>query len=131
MTKPSFTWCTLLAILTLIPRLAMAQGLGAARLAGTVKDASGAVLPGVTVEASSPVLIEKVRTTVTDSEGRYQLAELRPGTYTLTFTLPGFTTYKREGLQLTPNFAATINAELKVGELTDRKSTRLNSSHEW
>jgi hypothetical protein len=119
MTKPSFTWCTLLAILTLIPRLAMAQGLGAASVAGTVKDASGAVLPGVTVEASSPVLIEKVRTTVTDSEGRYQLAELRPGTYTLTFTLPGFTTYKREGLQLTPNFAATINADLKVGEVAE------------
>src|SRR5690242_13530831 len=119
MTKPSFTWCTLLAILTLVPRLAMAQALGAASVPGTVKDASGAVLPGVTVEASSPVLIEKVRTTVTDSEGRYQLAELRPGTYTLTFTLPGFTTYKREGLQLTPNFAATINADLKVGEVAE------------
>ena len=107
MTKAPFKYVVLLAILTLLPRFALGQGLGAASVAGTVKDASGAVLPGVTVEAASPVLIEKVRTTVTDSEGRYQLAELRAGTYTLTFTLAGFTTYKREGLQLTPNFAAT------------------------
>ena len=119
MMKASFKYLALFAILTLLPRLALAQGIGAASVAGTVKDASGAVLPGVTVEAASPVLIEKVRTTVTDSEGRYQLAELRAGTYTLTFTLAGFTTYKREGLQLTPNFAATINAELKVGELAE------------
>jgi hypothetical protein len=109
----------LLFALLLLPRVAPAQGLGAASVAGTVKDASGAVLPGVTVEAASPVLIEKVRTTVTDSEGRYQLAELRPGTYSLTFTLAGFTTYKRDGLQLTPNFAATINADLTVGELAE------------
>ena len=109
----------LVAILASIPLPALAQGLGAASIAGVVKDVSGAVLPGVTVEAASPVLIEKVRTTVTDTEGRYQLAELRPGAYTLTFTLAGFTTYKREGLQLTPNFAATINAELKVGELAE------------
>src|SRR5687767_5184349 len=99
----------------LMPALAYAQ----ASITGVVKDASGAVLPGVTVEASSPVLIEKVRTTVTDSEGRYQLAELRPGTYSLTYSLQGFTTYKREGLQLAPNFSATINAELKVGELSE------------
>ena len=105
--------------LALTPGASLAQGIGAASMAGVVKDASGAVLPGVTVEASSPVLIEKVRTTVSDSEGRYQLAELRAGTYSVTFTLPGFTTYKREGFQLAPNFAATINADLKVGELAE------------
>jgi hypothetical protein len=109
----------LVTVLALAPVASFAQGLGAASVAGVVKDASGAVLPGVTVEASSPVLIEKVRTTVTDAEGRYQLAELRPGTYTLTFTLPGFTTYKRDALQLAPNFSATINADLKVGELAE------------
>jgi len=119
MTQALIRQVAFLAVLALVPRLALAQGIGAASIAGVVKDASGAVLPGVTVEAASPVLIEKVRTTVTDSEGRYQLAELRPGTYTLTFTLAGFTTFKRDGLQLTPNFAATINADLKVGELTE------------
>jgi hypothetical protein len=119
MTKPSLTWCTLLAILTLIPRLGAAQGIGAASIVGVVKDASGAVLPGVTVEAASPVLIEKVRTTVTDSEGRYQLAELRPGAYSVSFSLQGFSTFKRDGLALVPNFVATINADLKVGELSE------------
>ena len=86
--------------LALTPGASLAQGIGAASMAGVVKDASGAVLPGVTVEASSPVLIEKVRTTVSDSEGRYQLAELRPGTYSVSFSLQGFSTYKREGLSL-------------------------------
>ena len=85
-------------------RLRPAQGIGAASIVGVVKDASGGVLPGVTVEAASPVLIEKARTTVTDGEGRYQIAELRPGTYSVTFTLPGFATFKRDGLELTPNF---------------------------
>jgi hypothetical protein len=109
----------MIAILTVIPRLALAQGIGAASIVGVVKDASGAVLPGVTVEAASPVLIEKVRTTVSDSEGRYQLAELRPGTYAVSFSLQGFSTYKREGLALSANFVATVNADLKVGELTE------------
>src|SRR5512138_2944904 len=67
-------------------------------LAGAVRDSSGAVLPGVTVEATSPALIEKVRTTVTDSAGRYRIEDLRPGTYSLTFTLPGFVTIKRDGV---------------------------------
>ena len=65
-----------------------------------VKDASGAVLPGVTVEAASPVLIEKVRTAVTDGTGQYRIVDLRPGTYTVTFTLTGFSTFKREGIEL-------------------------------
>ena len=109
----------LLLVLIAVPALGFAQGIGAASVAGVVKDASGAVLPGVTVEASSPVLIEKVRTTVTDSEGRYQIAELRPGSYSVSFSLPGFASFRREGLALPPNFAATVNAELKVGELAE------------
>ena len=73
-------------------------------IAGAVRDTSGAVLPGVTVEASSPALIEKVRSVVTDSEGRYNIVDLRPGTYTVTFTLPGFTVFRREGIVLTAGF---------------------------
>jgi len=101
------------------PGPAAGQGLGAASIAGVVKDTSGGVLPGVTVEAASPVLIEKARSTITDDEGRYRIAELRPGTYSLTFTLSGFATFKRDGLELTPNFVATINTELRVGVLSE------------
>src|SRR5262245_53129265 len=69
-----------------------------ATIAGQAKDTSGAVLPGVTVEAASPALIEKVRTTITDGNGRYRIEDLRPGTYSVTFTLPGFVVVKRDGL---------------------------------
>jgi hypothetical protein len=86
---------------------------------GTVKDSSGAVLPGVTVEAASPALIEKVKTAVTDSEGLYRIVDLRPGTYTITATLPGFTTAKREGVVLQGTQTLTINLDLKVGELQE------------
>src|SRR5712692_6594370 len=88
-------------------------------IAGVVRDASGAVLPGVTVEAASPALIEKVRTVVTDGEGRYSIVDLRLGTYTVTFTLPGFSTLRREGIVLTAGFTATVNADLKVGALEE------------
>ena len=88
-------------------------------IGGTVKDATGAVLPGVTVEAASPVLIEKAKTVVTDAEGNYKIVDLRPGTYIVTFTLEGFTTIKREGLELPSNFTATVNAELKVGAIAE------------
>src|SRR5438105_1965713 len=88
----------------LLPVPSQAQGTSSGAVAGTVKDASGAVLPGVTVEASSPALIEKTRTTVTDDKGDYKIIELRPGTYTVAFTLTGFNTFKRDGLQLAPNF---------------------------
>src|SRR5258708_20792876 len=81
----------------LAPSMVFAQG----AITGLVKDTSGAVLPGVTVEAASPVLIEKVRSAVTDSAGLYRIVDLRPGTYTLTVTLPGFATVKREGIELT------------------------------
>src|SRR5687767_6422307 len=88
-------------LVTLVgPRDGWAQGIGAASIVGVVRDVSGAVLPGVTVEAASPVLIEKVRSAITDGEGRYQIAELRPGAYSVTFTLPGFSTLKRDGLEL-------------------------------
>src|SRR5688572_18596102 len=83
--------------LLLVPALAFAQ----ASIGGIVKDTSGAVLPGVTVEASSPALIEKVRSVTTDTAGVYRIIDLRPGTYTVTFTLPGFRTVRREGLELT------------------------------
>jgi len=88
-------------------------------IAGVVKDASGAVLPGVTVEAASPALIEKVRTVVTDEQGRYNIVDLRPGTYAITFTLTGFNALKREGIELTSGFTATVNADLQVGSLQE------------
>ena len=69
-----------------------------------VKDTSGAVLPGVTVEAASPALIEKVRTAVTDGAGQYKIVSLLPGTYDVTFTLTGFQTFKREGIEVTGSF---------------------------
>jgi len=105
--------------LVCLPHVSGAQGLGAASIVGVVRDASGAVLPGVTVEAASPVLIERVRTTVTDGEGRYQIAELRPGVYSVVFSLQGFTTFRRDGLELSSNFVATVNAELRVGAVTE------------
>ena len=106
---------TLLALS--LPSAAGAQVLGT--VAGNVKDASGAVLPGVTVEASSPALIEKVRTAVTDGSGQYRIVNLPPGTYTVTFTLPGFSTVKRDALQVSVNFTSTVDAELKVGSVEE------------
>ena len=92
---------------------------GAGSIAGTVRDASGAVLPGVTVEASSPAQIERVRTVVTDGEGQYKLIELRPGTYVVSFSLTGFSSARREGIELTTGFTAAINASLKVGSVEE------------
>src|SRR5438874_2330158 len=102
--------------LALWPAVASAQTSG---IAGTVKDPSGAVLPGVTVEAASPVLIEKTRTVVTDGSGKYNITELRTGTYTVTYTLPGFSTVKRQNVELTSDFTATLNIELKVGTVEE------------
>lgn len=90
-----------------------------ASITGVVKDASGAVLPGVTVEASSPALIEKVRTAVTDGGGQYRIVDLRPGDYVVTFTLTGFNTVRREGISLTGSFTAVANVELRVGALEE------------
>src|SRR5580693_8632131 len=105
-----------LTCLSIIPSVAHAQG---ASIAGVVKDTSGAVLPGVTVEASSPVLIEKTRSAVTDASGEYRIIDLRAGTYSVTFTLTGFSVVKREDLELTGNFTATVNAEMKVGGVSE------------
>ena len=88
-------------------------------ISGTVRDASGAAMPGVTVEASSPVLIEKVRSATTDGNGGYRIGDLRPGVYSVTATLPGFATYQRTGLELSADFTATVNIELKVGALEE------------
>ena len=82
-------------------------------IAGVVRDTSGAVLPGVTVEAASPALIERVRTATTDAQGQYKITDLRPGLYTVTFTLPGFSTVKREGIELPAQFTATVSPELQ------------------
>src|SRR5437867_695383 len=98
---------------------AAAQSATTGAIAGVVRDATGAVLPGVTVEASSPALIEKVRTAVTDDQGNYKILDLRPGTYSVTFTLPGFATFKHDGIELTTGFTATANAEMKVGSLEE------------
>src|SRR5262245_11456016 len=86
-----------------------------ASITGTVRDTSGAVLPGVTVEASSPALIEKTRTVVTDGTGQYRIVSLRPGTYSVSFSLEGFRAVKRDGVELTGSFTATVNADLTVG----------------
>src|ERR1041385_8516679 len=99
----------------LVPASVFAQ----ASLTGIVRDSSGAVMPGVTVEASSPALIEKERSTVTDASGLYRIVDLRPGTYTLTFSLQGFTTVKREGLELAGSMTLTIPAEMRVGTVQE------------
>ena len=88
-------------------------------IAGVARDTTGAVLPGVTVEAASPALIERARTVVTDAVGQYKIVDLRPGTYTVTFSLTGFNTVRREAIELTSSFTATVNAEMKVGSVEE------------
>ena len=105
--------CALLAVL--MPSAAFAQ----ASITGVVKDASGAVLPGVTVEASSPALIEKARSVVTDGSGQYRIVTLPPGVYAVTFTLSGFSTVRREGIELRGTFTAAVDADLRVGAVTE------------
>jgi len=103
----------------LLPRAASAQATTASGIAGVVRDVSGGVLPGATVEAASPVLIEKVRTVVTDGDGRYNITDLRPGTYVVTFTLAGFSVFVREGIVLSAGFTATVNADMRLGTLEE------------
>jgi hypothetical protein len=95
----------------MVPTTASAQS----GIAGVVRDTTGAVLPGVTVEAASPALIEKVRTVVTNTEGQYNIVDVRPGAYSVTFTLTGFSNVRREGIDLPAGFTATVNAEMRVG----------------
>ncbi len=112
----SAVWIAL-AALVLLSSPASAQDTSG--IAGVVRDTSGAVLPGVTVEAASPALIERVRAVTTDGQGVFRIVDLRPGAYTVTFTLPGFSTVRREGIQLTAAFTATVNADLRVGALEE------------
>src|SRR5437016_6179470 len=111
--------CGLVALTmsTLVPRTALAQSTGS--IAGLIRDTTGAVLPGVTVEAASPVLIEKSRTVVSDDQGNYKIVDLRPGVYTISFSLTGFSTVKREGVEVSAGFTANIGAELKVGAVQE------------
>jgi hypothetical protein len=104
--------------LVFLPVTAWAQA-ETGTIAGLVRDPSGAVLPGVTVEAASPALIEKVRSVTTDSQGLYRIVDLRPGSYTVTFILTGFSTLRREGIELTTGFTATVNADLRVGTIEE------------
>jgi hypothetical protein len=107
-------WATA-AFLACLPGMAGAQS----QITGAVKDEQSGVLPGVTVEAASPVLIEQSRSVVTDSEGRYRIVDLRPGTYKLTFSLTGFSTLVKDGVDLPANFTSTINVDMKVGSLEE------------
>src|SRR4029079_13093808 len=99
----------------LVPTTALAQ----LAIAGVVKDSSGAVLPGVVVEAASDALIERVRSVVSDESGQYRIVDLRPGRYVVTFTLAGFNTYKCEDLELPSDFVATVNADMRVRSLQE------------
>ena len=103
-------------MLLVLPAAAVAQ---TGSIAGVVRDATGAVLPGVTVEASSPALIERQRAATTDDKGQYKIVDLRPGVYTVTFTLAGFNVIKREGIELTTGFTAPVNADMKVGAIEE------------
>ncbi len=110
-----FRVLVLACLLASVPAIARAQS----AIAGSVTDGSGGALPGVTVDVSSPALIEKSRAVITDGEGRYTVIDLRPGVYAISFSLPGFSTVKRDGVELPANFTATINVELKVGALEE------------
>src|SRR5262249_43498912 len=113
--RTAWTGVAAVTLVLLVPGWTWAQS----NIAGTVRDTSGAVLPGVTVEAASPALIEKVRTAVTDGEGSYKLLDLRPGMYTVTFTLTGFNTVRRDGIELPAAFTAQVNVDLQVGAIEE------------
>src|SRR5438093_11416409 len=108
-----------LVVAVMVPSLATAQS-----ITGVVRDTSGAVLPGVTVEAASPVLIEKVRTGVSDGTGQYRIENLTPGTYKITYSLTGFTKVEREGIEVTTGVTLTLNADLRVGGLQESITVR-------
>jgi len=108
-----------MAMVLLTPGVAAAQDSTSGTITGVVRDASGGILPGVTVEAASPALIEKTRVGTTDSDGRFRIVDLRPGVYSVTFTLTGFRTVRREGIELTTGFTATVNGDLVVGAIEE------------
>src|SRR5262249_36368824 len=116
MPRTGIAGAIILTFIALVPGASAQQASG---ISGLVRDTSGAVPPGWTAAADSPVLTEGVRTAPTDSEGRYNIVDLRPGTYTVTFSLSGFNAIKREGVQLTAGFTATVNADLPVGALEE------------
>jgi len=109
----SFPGALFIVLATLLPSAAYAQ----ASIAGAVKDTSGAMLPGVTVEASSDALIERSRSAVTDNAGQYKIVDLPPGVYAVVFTLSGFKTVRREGIILQGTFVAQVNGDLQLGAL--------------
>ena len=112
----TFLQCVVfLTVSTLLPASAFAQ----ASIAGSTRDTSGAAVPGVTVEAASPALIEKIRTAVSDDRGVFRIVNLPPGTYTVTFALSGFNQVKRDGIELTGSFTAQVDAVLAVGGLAE------------
>ena len=119
MARKAMCWSSavLVGLLVLMPLSVSAQQ--ASGIAGAVQDDTGGVLPGVTVEVASPALIEGIRTAFTDGEGRYNVTPLPPGTYSVTFTLPGFSTIIREGVELTGGFTAAINVEMQVGGIEE------------
>lgn len=113
--RPVFKLLFVLAGVLLLPAVSYGQG----SIAGIVRDTSGGILPGVTVEAASPALIEKIRSATTDDNGRYQIVSLVPGTYSVTFTLPGFNTSRREGIAISGTFAASVDIQMSVGAVEE------------
>jgi len=107
------------AFLILLPVSALAQQ---GQIAGTVRDAQGALMPGVLVEVTSPALIEKVRSATTDASGQYRITNLPVGTYSASFALEGFTKQQRDNVVLTTGFTAPVNAVMAVGQRTETVS---------
>ena len=119
MTKAKFAFCILPGLMALVLFSALAQA--QSTISGVVKDSSGAVMANATVEAASEVLIERVRAVTTNGEGRYAIIDLRPGSYTVTFTNPGFVTVKQK-IEVPANVTVPVDAELKVGSLGETVS---------
>src|SRR6187402_3524947 len=113
--RKTLVFCLFVGAMVLTPLAAWAQG----SIAGAVKDPSGAVLPGVTVEASSPALIERMRSVVSDSGGQYRIVDLPPGTYSVQFSLTGFKKVIRDGIIIQGTFSAPVSAEMQVGSLEE------------
>ena len=124
MTRVAKVLLPVIAVVVLLPAAAFAQE---GQIAGTVRDTSGAVMPGVVVEATSPALIEKVRSATSDENGQYRLTNLPVGTYSVTFTLQGFTRQQRDNIILTTGFTAPVNATMSVGGVAETISVTAES----